>query len=60
MEITLNAYALVAEKVLSPKKYVKQLKQFVKDEKSTSGIKEILKRAYVKKNMIQKMVTMIT
>jgi peroxiredoxin len=45
-----NTYALVAEKVLSPKKYVPQLEQFVKDGKSTSSIKDILKRAYVKKH----------
>lgn len=45
-----NTYALVAEKVLSPKKYVPQLEQFVKDGKSTSSIKEVLKRAYVKKH----------
>ena len=45
-----NTYALLAEKVLSTKKYVKQLEQFVKDGKATSDIKEILKRAYVKKH----------
>jgi thiol-disulfide isomerase/thioredoxin len=45
-----NTYALLAEKTLSPKKYVKQLEQFVKDGKSTSDIKEILKRAYIKEN----------
>lgn len=45
-----NTYALLAEKVLSPKKYVPQLEQFVKDGKSTSSIKDILKRAYVKKH----------
>ena len=45
-----NTYSLLAEKVLSSKKYVKQLEQFVKDGKSTSDIKEILKRAYVKKH----------
>jgi len=45
-----DTYALLAEKVLSPKKYVKQLEQFVKDGKSTSDIKDILKRAYVKKH----------
>jgi thiol-disulfide isomerase/thioredoxin len=45
-----NTYALLAEKVLSTKKYVKQLEQFVKDGKSTSTIKEILKRAYIKKH----------
>jgi thiol-disulfide isomerase/thioredoxin len=43
-----NTYALLAEKVLSPKKYVPQLEQFVKDGKSTSSIQDILKRAYVK------------
>ncbi len=45
-----NTYALLAEKTLPEKKYVKQLEQFVKDGKSTSNIKEILKRAYVKKH----------
>jgi peroxiredoxin len=45
-----NTYALVAEKVLSSKKYVPQLEQFVKDGKSTSSIKDILKRAYAKKH----------
>ena len=45
-----NTYSLLAEKVLSTKKYVKQLEQFVKDGQSTSDIKEILKRAYVKKH----------
>jgi thiol-disulfide isomerase/thioredoxin len=45
-----NTYALLAEKTLPEKKYVKQLEQFVKDGKSTSGIKEILKRAYVRKH----------
>ncbi|HEY5462328.1 MAG TPA: TlpA disulfide reductase family protein [Hanamia sp.] len=49
-----NTYALLAEKVLSPKKYVKQLEQFVKDGKSTSDIKEILKRAYIKKHHSEK------
>ena len=44
-----NTYALLAEKTLSPKKYVPQLEKFMKAGKSTSGIKEILKRAYVKK-----------
>ena len=41
---------LCLRKKLSSKKYVKQLEQFVKDGKSTSDIKEILKRAYVKEN----------
>ncbi|HXR83248.1 MAG TPA: TlpA disulfide reductase family protein [Hanamia sp.] len=45
-----NTYALLAEKTLSTKKYVPKLEQFVKDGKSTSGIKDILKRAYVKKH----------
>jgi len=49
-----NTYALLAEKVLSPKKYVPQLEKFVKDDKSTSEIKEILKRAYVKKHKSDK------
>lgn len=49
-----NTYALLAEKVLSPKKYVPQLEKFVKDGKSTSEIKEILKRAYVKKHKSDK------
>ena len=43
-----NTYALLAEKVLPKKQYVKELEQFVKDGKSTSEIKEVLKRAYVK------------
>ena len=37
-----NTYALLAEKVLSPKKYIPQLEQFVKDGKSTDAIKAIL------------------
>lgn len=45
-----NTYALLAEKVLSPKKYVPKLEQFVKDGTSTSDIKDILKRAYLKKH----------
>ena len=45
-----NTYALLAEKVLSTKKYVKQLEQFVNDGTYTSTIKEILKRAYIKKH----------
>ena len=45
-----NTYALLAEKTLPEKEYVKQLEQFVKDGKSTSDIKNILKRAYVKKH----------
>ena len=45
-----NTYALLAEKVLPARKYVLQLEQFVKDGKATSSIKDILKRAYVKKH----------
>ena len=43
-----NTYALLAEKALPRKQYVKELEQFVKDGKSTSEVNEILKRAYVK------------
>jgi thiol-disulfide isomerase/thioredoxin len=43
-----NTYALLAEKVLPKKQYVKEIEQFVMDAKSTSEMKEILKRAYVK------------
>src|SRR5690606_35506564 len=45
-----NTYALLAEKALSPKKYVPQLEQFVKQGKSGADIKKILERAYVTKN----------
>ncbi len=45
-----NTYALLAEKTLSQKEYVKQIEQFVKDGKSTSDMKDILKRAYIKKH----------
>lgn len=43
-----NTYALLAEKVLPRKQYVKEIEQFVKDGKSTAEMKEILKKAYVK------------
>ena len=43
-----NTYALLAEKTLPKKQYVKELEQFVKDGKSTSEIKDVLKRAYIK------------
>ncbi len=43
-----NTYALLAEKALPVSEYKTELEQFVKDGKSTGGIKEILKRAYVK------------
>lgn len=43
-----NTYALLAEKALPRKQYVKELEQFIKDGKSTSEIKDVLKRAYVK------------
>ena len=49
-----NTYALLAQKALSPKKYIPKLEQFVKDGKSTSKIKEILKDAYVKKHQSDK------
>lgn len=45
-----NTYALLAEKVLKPKKYVPQLEEFVKDGKSTDAIKEILKKVYLAKH----------
>jgi thiol-disulfide isomerase/thioredoxin len=48
-----NTYALLAEKVLSPKKYVPELEQFVKEGKSTADVKDILKRAYVKSNQAE-------
>lgn len=43
-----NTYALLAEKTLPKKTYVKEIEQFVKDGKSSGDIKDILKRAYVK------------
>lgn len=43
-----NTYALLAEKVLPKKQYVKELEQFVINGKSTSDVKDVLKRAYVK------------
>ncbi len=43
-----NTWALLAEKAMSPRKYKTQLETFVKEGKSSSGIKDILKRAYVK------------
>ncbi len=43
-----NTYALLAEKVLPAKTYKKEIEQFIKDGKSTSAMKEILQRAYVK------------
>lgn len=43
-----NTYALLAEKALPQKQYVKELEQFVKNGKSTSEVKEILQRAYAK------------
>jgi len=44
-----NTYSLLAEKTLPAKEYVPQLEQFVKDGKTTSDIKDVLKRAYIKK-----------
>ncbi|MEO8820497.1 MAG: TlpA disulfide reductase family protein [Ginsengibacter sp.] len=49
-----NTYALLAQKVMSRKKYVPKLEQFVKDGKSTSKIKEILKDDYVAKHKSDK------
>lgn len=49
-----NTYALLAEKVLPARKYVPQLEQFVKDGKATSSIKDLLKRAYIKKHKSEK------
>lgn len=43
-----NTYALVAEKVLSPQKYIPHLEQFVKDGNATSTVKDILKKQYLK------------
>lgn len=43
-----NTYALLAEKVLSPKKLKPVLEQFIKDGKSTGEIKEVLKKLYIK------------
>jgi thiol-disulfide isomerase/thioredoxin len=43
-----NTYALLAEKVLPLKQYKKEIEQFVKDGKSSSEMKDILQRAYVK------------
>lgn len=45
-----NTYALLASKVLSPKKYVPQLEKFVIDGKATLEIKDLLKEAYTKKH----------
>lgn len=45
-----NTYALLASKVLSPKKLVPTLEKMVKDGKSTSAIKDILKEQYIKKH----------
>ncbi len=43
-----NTYSLLAEKVLPRKQYVKELEQFVVNGKSTTEIKDVLKRAYTK------------
>ena len=45
-----NTYALLAEKVLSPKKYIPQLEQFLKHGKASETIKGILKKAYTAKH----------
>ncbi len=45
-----NTWALLAEKAMPARKYVKQLEQFVKDGKATASVKDVLKRAYDKKH----------
>lgn len=45
-----NTYALLASKVLSPKKFVPVLEKMVKDGKSTSAMKDILKEEYIRKH----------
>ena len=45
-----TTYALLAEKALPAKQYKKELEQFVRDGKSSSQIKEILKRTYQKEH----------
>ena len=45
-----NTYALLAAKVLPPRKYVPQLEGFVKVGKATLAIKDILKKQYLKKH----------
>ena len=43
-----TTYAMVAEKVLSSKKYIPQLEQFVKDGAATQTVKDILKKEYLR------------
>jgi thiol-disulfide isomerase/thioredoxin len=45
-----NTYALLAEKSLPQKEYVKTIEQFVKAGYSTSAMAEILKKTYLKNN----------
>ena len=45
-----KAYALLAEKALSEKQYVKELEDYVKEAKEVPEIIDILKRAYIKAN----------
>jgi len=45
-----NTYALLAAKVLSPRKFVPQLERFVKIGKASSAIIDILKKEYLKKH----------
>jgi thiol-disulfide isomerase/thioredoxin len=45
-----NTYALLAEKVLPPKKYKTEIEQFVKNGGSTAEMNEILKRVYIKEH----------
>lgn len=49
-----NTYALLAQRVLSPKKIVSQLEEFVKEGNANSNIKEILRTAYDKKHSAKK------
>lgn len=45
-----NTYALLASKVLSPKKYIPQLADFVKKGHANKNIKDLLEKAYLKKH----------
>lgn len=45
-----NTYALLASKVLPPKKFLPSLEKMIKEGKATSDVKNILKENYLKKN----------
>lgn len=45
-----NTYALIASKVLSPKKYIPTLEQMVKNGKASAEVQSILKEQYLKKH----------